>query len=468
MARPLEANLFSYSANNPLNFTDPSGQASDWEIDAHALREQQRAQIAAENAKYYGSGCGAAIACMRATTAPSLTAEEIGDSVISFATHLHPLGIIGHIVMAEAEVGLALHDGSPEDLGTGLKHLKEESEIGLVAGALHYAWRVLKPLGAYIVKDIGICFVAGTPIDTDDGAKAIEEVALGERVGPESMECADLRMNDWSEVGLRMVVEDQMGVDELKIRLLRPRAWFERNQVAIGIDIGLELEELRVAGTAHVTDIRPAPKLNPGARCPVTGLVRHISHEVIAVALLGGTKLEVTRHHPLFSEDRNDWVEAGVLLAGERLRTRDGIAWVEEILDGPRGPTEVFNLEIHGEHRYYAGELRILAHNACGRAAGGAADAAQQAPTLVKGLGNITHAGPLKPDVALGAAQRWLGTGYKEIAPGVYRSGDALRQFRMTTSDLVGAHGKLGPHIHFEALDAQGVVLENLHVPVLP
>ncbi|MBI2374520.1 MAG: hypothetical protein HYV07_11045 [Deltaproteobacteria bacterium] len=90
------------------------------------------------------------------------------------------------------------------------------------------------------------------------------------------------------------------------------------------------------------------------------------------------------------------------------------------------------------------------------------------APTLFKGLGNITHAGPLKPDVALRAAQRWLGTGYKEIAPGVYRSGDALRQFRMTTSDLVGAHGKLGPHIHFEALDAQGVVLENLHVPLLP
>jgi hypothetical protein len=101
-------------------------------------------------------------------------------------------------------------------------------------------------------------------------------------------------------------------------------------------------------------------------------------------------------------------------------------------------------------------------------APGGARAAAQQAPTIVKGLGNITHAGALKPDVALSAAQRWLGAGYKEIAPGVYRSADGLRQFRMTTSDLADAHGKLGPHIHFEALDAKGVVLENLHVPLLP
>jgi hypothetical protein len=96
------------------------------------------------------------------------------------------------------------------------------------------------------------------------------------------------------------------------------------------------------------------------------------------------------------------------------------------------------------------------------------ARSAQQAPALIRGLGNITHAGPLKPDVALKAAQQWLGAGYKEIAPGVFRSADASRQFRMTTSDLAGAHGRLGPHIHFEALSTQGVVLENLHVPLLP
>jgi hypothetical protein len=30
---------------------------------------------------------------------------------------------------------------------------------------------------------------------------------------------------------------------------------------------------------------------------------------------------------------------------------------------------------------------------------------------------------------------------------------------------LTGAHGKIGPHVHFEALDASGRVIENSHVP---
>jgi hypothetical protein len=38
----------------------------------------------------------------------------------------------------------------------------------------------------------------------------------------------------------------------------------------------------------------------------------------------------------------------------------------------------------------------------------------------------------------------------------------------MTTRDLLPTHGDIGPHVHFESLDAKGVVIENLHLPVLP
>ncbi len=76
--------------------------------------------------------------------------------------------------------------------------------------------------------------------------------------------------------------------------------------------------------------------------------------------------------------------------------------------------------------------------------------------------------GPVSPGVALGSAEKWLGQGYREIAPGVFRSADGLRQFRMTTRDLLPTHGDIGPHVHFEALDALGEVIENLHLPVLP
>jgi len=62
--------------------------------------------------------------------------------------------------------------------------------------------------------------------------------------------------------------------------------------------------------------------------------------------------------------------------------------------------------------------------------------------------------------------ERFLGTGYKEIAPGVFRSSDNLRQFRMTDADILGKHGKIGPHFNFEILDASGNFLKNYHMPI--
>lgn len=62
--------------------------------------------------------------------------------------------------------------------------------------------------------------------------------------------------------------------------------------------------------------------------------------------------------------------------------------------------------------------------------------------------------------------QRFLGKGYNEIAPGVYRSSDGLRQFRMTDADILGKHGKIGPHFNFEILDSQGNYLRNYHMPI--
>jgi len=82
-------------------------------------------------------------------------------------------------------------------------------------------------------------------------------------------------------------------------------------------------------------------------------------------------------------------------------------------------------------------------------------------------LGNITHP-PIPTNDALRLGEAWLGTGFREIgAPGsgVFRSADGLRQFRMTTSDIIGAHGSIGGHVHFESI-VNGAVVENNHIPV--
>ena len=69
---------------------------------------------------------------------------------------------------------------------------------------------------------------------------------------------------------------------------------------------------------------------------------------------------------------------------------------------------------------------------------------------------------------ALALAERFLGKGYTEIAPGVFRSADRLRQVRMTDSDILGAHGKIGPHFNFEIYIPQNLrkPVKNYHVPI--
>jgi Flp pilus assembly pilin Flp len=220
--------------------------------------------------------------------------------------------------------------------------------------------------GGVCTRDAAGCFVGGTRIDTAEGPKAIEAVALGDRVGPESAACENLQTDDWREVDLQLTPDGAPpGAGDLQIRLLRSPAWFAENSASVGSQIAVGLEELNIRGLAYVTRIREAPPIEPGSRCPVTGLMRHVSREVISVALQGGAALEVTRHHPLYSAARQDWVEAGELVAGEELITRRGTARVAAISEGPAKPTEVFNLEVMEEHRYFVGDLQVLAHNQC-------------------------------------------------------------------------------------------------------
>ena len=83
-----------------------------------------------------------------------------------------------------------------------------------------------------------------------------------------------------------------------------------------------------------------------------------------------------------------------------------------------------------------------------------------------RGLGNV-DGGITTAKQALDAAEKWLGPGSKEISPGVFRSADDTRQFRMTTSDLTDP--QIGPHVHFESIASDGrTILENSHVRISP
>jgi hypothetical protein len=74
-------------------------------------------------------------------------------------------------------------------------------------------------------------------------------------------------------------------------------------------------------------------------------------------------RIGVTGNHPIWSEDRHDYIAAMDLRVGERLKNLSGdTVWVQQKLPRP-GPTPVYNLEVQDEHVYYVGANGVLAHN---------------------------------------------------------------------------------------------------------
>jgi hypothetical protein len=70
-----------------------------------------------------------------------------------------------------------------------------------------------------------------------------------------------------------------------------------------------------------------------------------------------------TANHPFWSVDRQEFVRAGSLEIGERLKTLSGnVKVVQQKLPRP-SPEPVFNLEVHAEHVYFVGEDGVLVHN---------------------------------------------------------------------------------------------------------
>jgi hypothetical protein len=57
---------------------------------------------------------------------------------------------------------------------------------------------------------------------------------------------------------------------------------------------------------------------------------------------------------------------------------------------------------------------------------------------------------------------------HKACGDRVLRLADNLRQFRVTESDLLGKKMRSVPHVHFEAFNQAGKIIENLHLPIIP
>jgi hypothetical protein len=202
---------------------------------------------------------------------------------------------------------------------------------------------------------------------------SIEQVPLGARVptkNPKSWEYDDSLPDpvqaDWAKISITMHRNDGGIVDA---ELIRPRWWIAQHNIIAGNLLPMNIEELQVRGSAIVTAIDDCPEIADGEGSVVTATFKTREvHSIVRAEILGPDGsieiIEGTPIHPIWSVDRNDWVPLGELNEGDSLQAADGLATVlSRALVNAYVP--VYNLEVHGEHVYEAGEQAMLVHNSC-------------------------------------------------------------------------------------------------------
>jgi len=141
----------------------------------------------------------------------------------------------------------------------------------------------------------------------------------------------------------------------------RPNAAF---LAALGAFVYLAVPELHIDGWTRVDAIRPV-EVPVAAGCVVTTTTVGASDTLLELGLETYESREVlcgTANHRFWSLDRDDFVEAGKLLIGERLVTPRGVA-VLASREAVQGTFAVYNVEVEQRHTYYVGETGVLVHN---------------------------------------------------------------------------------------------------------
>lgn len=168
---------------------------------------------------------------------------------------------------------------------------------------------------------------------------------------------------EWKELKLELL---KANGDRTLIELLRPISWVEENLKEVDSTIYISLPEMGSIGDARVLSIHSSTIKLPdslGSYRPVTGKFVHISNMVWELTFEGMEEpLGVTSNHPIWSNKRQRWVEAGELRIGEGVKTQFGITRLlnKQYLEGEH---KVYNIEVHDAHNYFVSSEKILVHN---------------------------------------------------------------------------------------------------------
>ncbi|MEZ6044193.1 MAG: putative Ig domain-containing protein [Planctomycetaceae bacterium] len=258
-----------------------------------------------------------------------------------------------------------------------------------------------KVLEKYGVKIFGesikkyACFVAGTPVlayepelsdslqsgnstqDSYQGPtpvkahtlihKPIDKIHLGSRVAAQNPNKTSEPVAHPDETWRHVVLEyiDDSG-SPMRMELLREASWLAAHGLNdVGNTALWTIEEISLHGAVRLLEINPCPKISEGEGHIVTGTFNRLITEGICSLHIAGVEepLVGTGSHLVWSETASDFIPMQDLVPGDVVRTHSGFNIVQKVTCSD-DVTRVYNIEVNGEHCFFAGQGNVLVHNA--------------------------------------------------------------------------------------------------------
>ncbi|MDH6567711.1 hypothetical protein M2160_002732 [Streptomyces sp. SAI-117] len=119
------------------------------------------------------------------------------------------------------------------------------------------------------------------------------------------------------------------------------------------------IEEIRAGDRVWAQD----PETGERRLRTVAGVMERTADALVSVDI-GTETLRATTEHPFWVTGKG-WTGAEALRPGDRLRTLDGKDARVESVTRKRGPVQVYNFEVEGDHTYFVGAAKVLVHNSC-------------------------------------------------------------------------------------------------------
>lgn len=131
--------------------------------------------------------------------------------------------------------------------------------------------------------------------------------------------------------------------------------------VSTGSGPGRAIERLEVGDLVGSVEEQIAWSPVVPRTAQVSATMRHVASEVL-VLTVEGREIVTTREHP-FAVIGRGFVPAGRLVVGDGLLRANGREARVQAIEQRRGPVEVFNLEVSGDHTYFVSDLELVVHN---------------------------------------------------------------------------------------------------------